>query len=113
MKVKLVTEFWVIFSKKQMKNNEKIQNNKAKNAQIIFVISTISFQSGPVHHLDTPYESATFGMGCFWGAESLFGGTYGVLRTKVGYSGGSAVRPQYRNLYVIISMMIDIRPLIG
>jgi len=54
--------------------------------------------NGPVHHLDTPYETATFGMGCFWGAECLFGGTYGVLRTKVGYSGGSKPNPYYRNL---------------
>lgn len=56
-------------------------------------------KAGPIHHIDTPYETATFGMGCFWSAECLYGGTYGVLRTKVGYSGGSAAAPQYRNMY--------------
>ncbi|XP_055378000.1 peptide methionine sulfoxide reductase-like isoform X2 [Condylostylus longicornis] len=28
-------------------------------------------------------------MGCYWAAEALFGATSGVLRTRVGYSGGS------------------------
>lgn len=37
-------------------------------------------------------------MGCFWGADSLYGGTWGVLRTKVGYSGGSKINPKYRDL---------------
>lgn len=63
-----------------------------------FTFQNSSNASGPVHHLDTPFETATFGMGCFWGAESLFGGTHGVLRTKVGYSGGTKPNPQYRNL---------------
>lgn len=68
------------------------------NSILFFCFKNSSNSLGPVHHLDTPYETATFGMGCFWGAESLFGGTYGVLRTKVGYSGGTKINPQYRNL---------------
>ncbi|XP_055597854.1 peptide methionine sulfoxide reductase-like [Uranotaenia lowii] len=52
----------------------------------------------PLHHLDTPYEKATFGMGCFWGCDSLFGATKGVLRTIVGYSGGTTPSPVYRNM---------------
>lgn len=51
-----------------------------------------------VHNNPTPYQTATFGMGCFWGADCLFGATTGVLRTKVGYSGGTKVNPQYRDL---------------
>ncbi|XP_067613158.1 peptide methionine sulfoxide reductase isoform X2 [Eurosta solidaginis] len=46
-----------------------------------------------VHSLNIPFKTATFGMGCFWGAESLFGGTKGVLRTTVGYEGGSRDSP--------------------
>ncbi|XP_075160843.1 methionine sulfoxide reductase A isoform X2 [Haematobia irritans] len=42
----------------------------------------------PVHKLDKPFKTATFGMGCFWGAESLYGGTKGIIRTTVGYAGG-------------------------
>lgn len=52
----------------------------------------------PVHHIDTQHETATFGMGCFWSAKSLYGGTFGVLRTAVGYSGGSTGVPRYRDL---------------
>jgi peptide methionine sulfoxide reductase MsrA len=43
-------------------------------------------------------KKAAFAMGCFWGTEALFGVTKGVLRTKVGYAGGSSRNPTYRNL---------------
>ncbi|CAD7005032.1 unnamed protein product [Ceratitis capitata] len=52
----------------------------------------------PVHSVNIPIKTATFGMGCFWGAESLFGGTKGIYRTTVGYEGGSKDSPTYRNL---------------
>ncbi|XP_055305557.1 peptide methionine sulfoxide reductase-like [Sitodiplosis mosellana] len=52
----------------------------------------------PVHYVDTKYEKATFGMGCFWSGESLFGGQIGVLRTKVGYSGGTSPTAKYREI---------------
>lgn len=44
------------------------------------------------------FETATLGMGCFWGADALFGATKGVLRTKVGYTGGTTENPTYKNL---------------
>ncbi|XP_034111801.1 peptide methionine sulfoxide reductase isoform X3 [Drosophila albomicans] len=47
----------------------------------------------PVHRLNVSHATATFGMGCFWGAESLYGATRGVLRTTVGYAGGQAEFP--------------------
>lgn len=55
-------------------------------------------QSGVKHINAAPFETATFGMGCFWGADALFGATRGVLRTKVGYSGGAKPDPTYRNM---------------
>lgn len=51
-----------------------------------------------LHHIDTPFQKATFGMGCFWAADCVFGGTQGVLRTRVGYSGGTTANPTYRNM---------------
>ncbi|KAG5673423.1 hypothetical protein PVAND_003472 [Polypedilum vanderplanki] len=52
----------------------------------------------PLHDVDIPFEKATFGMGCFWSSDSLYGAEKGVLRTVVGYSGGSMKDPVYRNL---------------
>jgi len=43
-------------------------------------------------------ETATFGLGCFWGSEAVFGGISGVYRTSVGYAGGTKVNPSYYSL---------------
>lgn len=44
------------------------------------------------------FETATFGMGCFWGPEARFGSLPGVLRTRVGYAGGTSLNPVYRQM---------------
>jgi peptide-methionine (S)-S-oxide reductase len=43
-------------------------------------------------------EVATFGMGCFWGAERKFWELPGVLSTMVGYAGGLTPNPTYREV---------------
>lgn len=43
-------------------------------------------------------EVAAFGMGCFWGPDARFGSIDGVVRTRVGYAGGTAVDPGYHSL---------------
>jgi peptide-methionine (S)-S-oxide reductase len=40
-------------------------------------------------------QSVTLGMGCFWGPEALFGHLPGVVRTRVGYAGGTTKFPSY------------------
>jgi methionine-S-sulfoxide reductase len=42
--------------------------------------------------------SATFAMGCFWSPDARFGSTPGVLRTRVGYTGGTQPDPTYKKL---------------
>ena len=43
-------------------------------------------------------DLATFGMGCFWGAEADFCGINGVTNTRVGYAGGHARTPSYEQV---------------
>jgi peptide-methionine (S)-S-oxide reductase len=41
------------------------------------------------------FESAVFGLGCFWGAERKFWETAGVYSTAVGYAGGFTPNATY------------------
>src|SRR5215217_3661459 len=64
--------------------------------------------TGPPHWPDrTPFrggmsrmttEIVTFGAGCFWGVEYVFERVPGVLRTDVGYEGGTTENPTYRDV---------------
>lgn len=40
-------------------------------------------------------EVASFGLGCFWGAERVFWNAPGVFSTAVGYQGGHTANPTY------------------
>ena len=44
------------------------------------------------------YETAVFGMGCFWGSERLFWQAPGVWTTAVGYAGGYTPNPTYEEV---------------
>lgn len=44
------------------------------------------------------YQSATFALGCFWGAELAFMRVPGVVGTKVGYSQGVTPNPTYEQV---------------
>ena len=43
-------------------------------------------------------RSATFAMGCFWGAEKMFWQLPGVYSTQVGYAAGVTPNPTYREV---------------
>ncbi|WP_342387448.1 peptide-methionine (S)-S-oxide reductase MsrA [Salinicoccus bachuensis] len=43
-------------------------------------------------------ETATFGMGCFWGPDARFGALPGIIRTRTGYAGGTTESPTYRQM---------------
>jgi peptide-methionine (S)-S-oxide reductase len=46
----------------------------------------------------TDTRTATFGLGCFWGPDAAFGAVDGVVRTRVGYAGGTKHDPSYEVL---------------
>jgi peptide-methionine (S)-S-oxide reductase len=52
------------------------------------------------HRIRPPFPrgmaEATFGLGCFWGAERRFWQLPGVYATAVGYAGGHAAHPSYK-----------------
>jgi peptide-methionine (S)-S-oxide reductase len=54
------------------------------------------------HRIIPPFpeklELATFGMGCFWGAERLFWKLTGVYSTMAGYAGGHTPNPHYEEI---------------
>lgn len=47
---------------------------------------------------DVEIETATFALGCFWGPDASFGALEGVVRTRVGYAGGTTENPSYKNI---------------
>ncbi|XP_012262170.2 peptide methionine sulfoxide reductase [Athalia rosae] len=82
--------FGVISVWQHFKNNLSIFRSKSEQR---FFRTTMP---GQVEH--PKLKRATFGMGCFWAGDALFGATPGVVRTAVGYSGGTQESPSYRNL---------------
>ncbi|PKA60570.1 Peptide methionine sulfoxide reductase A5 [Apostasia shenzhenica] len=55
-------------------------------------------QESTHRHMNRPLKAAVFALGSFWRSEAAFGCLPGVVRTIVGYAGGTKNNPEYRNL---------------
>lgn len=62
-----------------------------------FSAASAADQQKPGNSLAKP-ERAMFAMGCFWKTQYIFSKTEGVVRTRVGYSGGNVKSPSYEQV---------------
>ncbi|KAM7260510.1 hypothetical protein ACFE04_011183 [Oxalis oulophora] len=56
--------------------------------------SKITSLHNPLNHITTQHHNITI----FWRSEAIFGCLDGIVRTSVGYAGGSKANPEYRSL---------------
>jgi peptide methionine sulfoxide reductase msrA/msrB len=70
----------------------------------VILVSVFGMTASVLAQTEIPYdqkmnevdaETATFALGCFWGPDASFGALEGVVRTRVGYAGGSIENPTY------------------
>ena len=57
-----------------------------------------SNESTPESESESQLQVATFGLGCFWGAQVAFARVAGVAGTKVGYTQGIQPNPTYEQV---------------
>ncbi len=63
-----------------------------------YCLNSVSLAFEAIKNEPVTTAKATFGAGCFWGVEAAFRQVAGVLVTRVGFAGGSAENPSYKDV---------------
>lgn len=64
-----------------------------------YCINAVVFKLVKIEHRKKQaLEKATFAAGCFWGVEAAFAEAKGVVKTTVGYTGGTMKNPTYEDV---------------
>ncbi len=64
----------------------------------IYMLTAYGQTSDAANNDAVALETATFGAGCFWGAEAHYRNMDGVVATAVGYSGGHKDKTTYKEV---------------
>src|SRR5271154_638024 len=64
---------------------------------LIALASSLTTQAAEVKN-KTTLDRAMFAAGCFWKTQYVFSKVPGVVKTTVGYSGGKATNPSYKQV---------------
>lgn len=70
--------------------------NKLVFGALTMVLSAVI--SAPADAKDSELKKAYFGAGCFWKVQYIFSKAPGVVKTTVGYSGGTIANPTYEQV---------------
>jgi peptide-methionine (S)-S-oxide reductase len=61
-------------------------------------LSQINFNESFLNNNQNNLKTAYFASGCFWCVEAIFENVNGVVEVLSGYSGGTTVKPSYKQI---------------
>ena len=70
----------------------------SKNTRHCVNSISLNFKPGQTMGKEVKTETAIFAGGCFWGVQHYFDKAPGVLKSEVGYTGGTKANPTYREV---------------